>query len=137
MFRPVCPAMKLRRGRNAAFFALRLLPSLAPVPLNPRVGGNGCRYWSLLPAPPFGRCAGLVSRRCRCAPFAGTVVVLPRCLALRAKDEKRVGHARVRGVTGHAPALIVVSGRAAVPVPPTTKPKRCAGFLMDRYWTGN
>jgi hypothetical protein len=27
------------------------------------------------------------------------------------------------------------AGRAAVQVPPNTKPKRYAGFLMDRHWT--
>ena len=56
--------------------------------------------------------------------------------ALEKIKSKKLGlHERVRGVTVHAPALMVGFGRAAVPVPPNTKPRRCAGFLMDRCWT--
>ena len=43
--------------------SLPLLPALAPVPLNPKVGGNGCGCWVLLPAPP-----GLRSRCGLCLP---------------------------------------------------------------------
>ena len=58
--------------------------------------------------------------------------------ALEKIKSKKLGlHERVRGVTVHAPALMVGFGRAAVPVPPNTKPRRCAGFLMVRCWTGN
>ena len=40
----------------------------------------------------------------------------------------------VGAVSRHTPVLSVFRG-AAVPVPPNTKPKRGAGFLMDRYRT--
>ena len=54
-----------------------------------------------------GRVAVLVSRRPRVARFAGTGAVrFARLLTLREK-QKRVCHERVRGVTVHAPALIL------------------------------
>ena len=54
-----------------------------------------------------GRVAVLVSRRSRVARFAGTGAVrFARLLTLREK-QKRVCHERVRGVTVHAPALIL------------------------------
>ena len=61
-----------------------------------------------------------------------------RCAQSRkAKDKSLVLHERVRGCDRTRSRVYGGFVGCAVPVPPNTKPKRCAGFLMVRCWTGN
>ena len=58
--------------------------------------------------------------------------------ALKKIKSKKLGlHERVRGCDRTRSRVYGCFVGCAVPVPPNTKPKRYAGFLMVRCWTGN
>ena len=107
------------------------------MPLNPIVGGICCDCRFLLPAPPLNRsrCGLSLPTVSRCSLRGNRCGALCALVGAARKAKEHVIHERVGAVSRHAPALSFCFGRDAVPVPPNTKPKRYAGFLMDRYWT--
>ena len=121
-----------------ALQSLPLLPALAPVPLNPKVGGNGCGCWFLLSAPP-----GLGSLRGLSLPTRFAVREPVRC-ALRSdwrcaksKSKERVLHERVGTVSRHAPALMLCFWLCCRTSTAQHKAKALRWLSDGRYWTEN
>ena len=90
-FRPYCPAMKLRRGRNADNFRAPALSGLGYGSTKPKSRRERVSFLVLTPCASSESVARavFVSRRSRFARFAGTGAVrFARDLALRSKSKK-------------------------------------------------